>query len=333
MPLYTDIRPKSLDELYGNRSTIEAIRALFEDGPEKAPRAFLLTGPSGTGKTTTARIIASMVGCSEIDLVEMNAADSRGIDTIRELIARSEIRPMASKYRVFILDEFHQSTGAAQNCLLKAIEDGPKHCFWIICTTDLQGIIKTIQNRCNIFRMNPLRPAEMAELIRKSALTLTEDGIEPELIELISEASGGSPRKALVILEKVIFVPSLKDAKEIIKAEPDAEAGESTELLELLKAVSYGKNPKKVIGLLSELQDDPEKTRIALVNFCGNRLLKEPEKDSVWLVQLIQTLTREPAPMFSPTAKSDLVSRILWAFQAEERTTALIARGLEMKEV
>ena len=317
MPLYCDIRPQTLDDLVGNRSTVSAIRALFADGPEKAPRSFLLTGPSGTGKTTTARIIASMVGCHEIDLVELNSADARGIDTIRELIQQASIRPMMSRYRVFILDEAHGCTPQAQSALLKGLEDGPDHCFWILCTTDLGGIIKTIQNRCNIFTMAPLRPAEMKGLLVSAAEQLVDGGIEDHLINMIAEASGGSPRKALVLLEKVALVPSLKEAKELLACEPDSD-GATPQMIDLLRSVAFGSSARNAVAMLWGLEEDAEKTRIALINYAGAKLGKEPEcGEATWLAHMITRIGG--GPLYGPTARAELAARLVMAYSTFSR--------------
>ncbi|KKK50168.1 hypothetical protein LCGC14_3127730 [marine sediment metagenome] len=126
MSLYVKYRPKSFEEMSGNVEVITYLREALSD-LEKCPKVFLFFGETGTGKTTIARIISEQLGCGELDYVEVDSANFRGIDTVREL--RKSSRFHASKpggSRVWVIDEVHKATTDAQNALLKLLEE-PKN--------------------------------------------------------------------------------------------------------------------------------------------------------------------------------------------------------------
>ena len=143
-------RPKRLADFLGNTETVQALRALMER--EEMPHTILFTGPSGTGKTTLARIVARRLQCSEHDLQELNTADFRGIDTIRDVVRNMALCPMSGSCRVWILDEVHQLSKDAQHALLKALEDTPKHVYFLLATTDPAKLLPTIRTRCVTFK-------------------------------------------------------------------------------------------------------------------------------------------------------------------------------------
>jgi len=127
-PLHIDYRPKTLKEMEGNRSTVDSLQAVLSRESD-IPHAFLFSGSAGCGKTSLGRIVASELGCAPADFREIDTADFRGIDTIREIKNQARLKPLAGKVRVWLLDEFHKSTADAQNALLKILEEPPSHDF------------------------------------------------------------------------------------------------------------------------------------------------------------------------------------------------------------
>lgn len=198
--LYKRHRPTRLDALIGQPAAVKVIQGWIEK--ESIPHAILLSGPSGCGKTTVARIIKKQVGCTERrDFIEINAASSRGVDTIREIESVKNIYPIG-KSRVYFLDEAHMLTKEAQNSLLKLLEDTPPHIYFFLCTTDPQKLIKTIITRCSEVKLRSLSAAEICTLLdrvsEEEKFKLTED-----VRDRITDAAGGSARQALVLLHMI----------------------------------------------------------------------------------------------------------------------------------
>jgi DNA polymerase III gamma/tau subunit len=218
MPLHIDYRPKTLDEFVGNESLKESLETILQRSDK--PHAFLFQGPSGCGKTTLARIVAKKLGCDDNDYQELNISDARGIESARQIITEMNYKPMYGPVKVYCLDECQQSTDAFQQSLLKAFEDTPEHVFFILCTTDPDKLKKTIQNRCTKFTVKKLPGPKMATLIQY-VLESENVNFPTEAIDKIVELSEGSPRQALVLLDKVIDIPDdagvLRALDEMIK--------------------------------------------------------------------------------------------------------------------
>ncbi len=241
--LYHKYRPKRFSEVVGHKEVVKSLKKAITS--EQPSQVFLLTGDSGTGKTSSARIIALSLNCEArdedgepclecksckvimsgacVDIHEKNAADHRGIDAVRELSSTMTLLPMQIKNKVYILDEFHQMTKEAQSSLLKVLEEAPKRVFIILCTTNPEKILPTVKSRCQSFRFKNLSNTEINNLLEQvcayEGLSLSK-----QTLDAIATSSGGSPRNALVRLQQVMQLGEASEA-EIVKLLEVEDAG------------------------------------------------------------------------------------------------------------
>ena len=207
-------RPKSLDELVGQPTAVSQLK-----GFKRIPQALMLVGPSGVGKTTTARILRDMLGVARSDYHEVNAASSRGIDTVREMKLIMDKHALA-KAKMCVFDEAHQLSkrkdGDAQTALLKMLEEPPRDAYYILCTTDPDDLLKTIRTRCTKVEFKSVSEGDLLKLLHKVCKAEQLAVFENVLVE-IAEAAEGGPRLALNLLNQVAGVKDVTEQLEIVK--------------------------------------------------------------------------------------------------------------------
>jgi DNA polymerase-3 subunit gamma/tau len=275
--LYLKYRPSSFDDIVGNGEVIQILRnQLGKDSKQSMPKSLLFHGPTGCGKTTLGRIVANELGAKGNDIREIDSADFRGIDTIREIRKQSTYKPLEGPCRVWILDECHKMTGDAQTALLKALEDTPNHVFYILCTTEPQKLLPTIRGRCAQYQVNPLSEKEMKVLLRR-VVKAEGESLAKEIYEQITQDSLGHPRNALQILAQVL---SVEEDKRMDIAKRSAETQSKT--IELCRALVKRESWSVVAGILSGLkEEDPESVRRAVLGYCQAILLGKNADPSV----------------------------------------------------
>jgi DNA polymerase-3 subunit gamma/tau len=219
---YRKWRPQTLSEVVGQEPVTQTLRHAIESG--KTAHAYLFCGPRGTGKTSTARILAKAVNCPNqaggdpcnacdicrsvaegraLDVIEIDAASNRGIDEIRSLREKANYAPSLARYKVYIVDEVHMLTEAACNALLKTLEEPPPHVIFVLATTEAHKVLPTIVSRCQRFNFHRLR---QTKIVDKLELICKKEKIhvEPASLELIARAATGSLRDAENILQQMI---------------------------------------------------------------------------------------------------------------------------------
>lgn len=213
-------RPKAFEDLVGQST---AARQLTEFVRKKAvPHALLFVGPSGCGKTTAARVLAPLVGCAGLGYQEVNASSDRGIEMVRDIQGRMPLSPMQGKSKVFVLDECHALLKPSQEALLKTLEDTPKHCYFILCTSSPDKLIAAVKTRCTQVKFGRVGLKDLMTLVRSVLAKETKPGHlighGEEVYERLVEAADGSARKALVLLEQVQQVTTEEEAFEVLEA-------------------------------------------------------------------------------------------------------------------
>jgi len=228
MELYKKYRPTKFSEVVGQDEVVEV---LTEFGKRKSiPHCILFVGPSGCGKTTIARILRKKMKCGDTDFQEMNVADFRGIDMVRDIRSRMSLAPINGKVRVWLIDECASLTKDAMNAFLKMLEDTPDHVYFFLATTDPQKLLRTIRTRATEIAVKPLNSSDMEKLIKQIVAKEQQEmgvvsNITEDITDKIVKLTDGSPRKALVLLNQVIGIEDEEKALAVLSdgvAEEDA---------------------------------------------------------------------------------------------------------------
>jgi DNA polymerase III subunit gamma/tau len=226
-PLHHKYRPQTFKDLVGQSAIADTLIKAIELA--KIAPAYLFTGPRGTGKTSSARILAKSLNClahhrptatpcgkcevclaiaqgNALDVVEIDAASNTGVDNIREIIERSRFAPVQSRYKVYAIDECHMLSTAAFNALLKTLEEPPAQVVFILATTDPQRVLPTIISRCQRFDYRRIPLEAMVEHLRYIA---GEEGIDItlEAITLVAQIANGGLRDAESLLDQLSLAP------------------------------------------------------------------------------------------------------------------------------
>ena len=274
--LAAKIRPKTFSSIVGNEETVASIKSLLKQ--KTFPSTLMLTGESGTGKTTLARIIANKLNA---DLVEFNCADIRGMDDFREIIRDMSINTISGNKRVLILDEVHQLPKATQDLLLKPLEDGSSCTITILCTTNPEKLKKTIRTRATAFSCSLLTDAELI-LVLKRACKLTKTKVSDKVLAKIADKANGSARMALTIFESL----SGLSEKEMLKRLLSMKDGEyDTAIIDLCrKLMNKSTKWKAIVEIVGELKEEPESIRYAVLGYATACMKNERTVHNAYIV-------------------------------------------------
>ena len=278
-------RPQTFDDLIGQEVVAETITNSIK--ADKIPNAYLFTGIRGIGKTTTARIVAKALNCSNgidnlckenlcencdsitnsshIDVMELNGADKTSINDIREIIELSKYRPASAKYKIFIIDEVHQISTSAFNGLLKILEEPPEYIKFIFATTEIRKVPVTILSRCQRFDLSRIKSSELFDFIKK--IKDKENGkVTEDALKLIVKISEGSVRDALSLLDRGLL--SLNKDKELDLSEAQKIFGyfDKSQLIEMFNLVLQG-DEKKVLEIYRKIFDQGINPKVFINDF------------------------------------------------------------------
>lgn len=225
MSFYRKYRPQTFEDVMGQSHIAETLRNALSSEPLRISHAYLFCGPRGTGKTTTARILAKCLNCEKgptatpcnecdfcrrvqenqpvMDLVEIDAASNTQVDKIREvIIEKVNMAPAQGRYRVYIIDEVHMLSGSSFNALLKTLEEPPAHAIFILATTDAHKIPVTVTSRCQRYDFRRVGLPDIEERLQFVAQK-EEIELEADAAQLIARSADGALRDALSLLEQV----------------------------------------------------------------------------------------------------------------------------------
>jgi DNA polymerase-3 subunit gamma/tau len=269
--LYRKYRPKTFSEIVGQEHVVSVLRSAVASG--RTPHAYLFSGPRGTGKTTSARILAKALNCESLKagepcnecascreiqsgaswaVTELDAASNNGVDAIRDLTAKAHLAS-PGRNKVYIVDEVHMLSTAASNALLKTLEEPPFNVVFILATTDPQKVLPTVRSRCQHLEFRLLKDDELAALVRHVA---ESEGIaiSEEMVAEVVARGRGSARDALTALEYALVAgraQTLPDVARLAEAVAGLEYGGV--LLAIGELVSAGVDPVQVASDLAEL--------------------------------------------------------------------------------
>jgi len=281
-------RPQTFDDVVGQDHVVRTLRNAINR--DRIAHAYLFVGPRGTGKTSTARIFAKALNCtdgpkadfdpadpacqsiadgSHLDVIEIDGASNNGVEQVRELRETVQYAPAQGRYKVYIIDEVHMLSSAAFNALLKTLEEPPEHVKFVFATTDPQKVLATIVSRCQRFDLKPIPAGLIVERLHAIA-TKEKVKVTPEALACIARMADGGMRDAQSILDQMISFcgnditePDVLDVYGLVSAE---------KLTDLAGAIAAGDHARIV----------------ALVDECD-----ESGRDLVRLLADLQTVVRE----------------------------------------
>ena len=278
-------RPQTFDDLIGQDVVAETISNSIK--ANKVPNAYLFTGIRGIGKTTTARIVAKSLNCSNgidnlcknelcenctaiansnhIDVLEMDAASKTGVDDVRDLIEFSRYGPTTAKYKIFIIDEVHMLSKQAFNALLKTLEEPPEYLKFIFATTEIKKIPITVVSRCQRFDLSRIKSLELFNFIKE--IKVKESGnASDDALKLIVKISEGSVRDALSLLDRALLTLDKDKELDLTSAQKIFGYFDKSQLITLFELIFAGKE-KEVLSTYREIYNQGVEPRIFINDF------------------------------------------------------------------
>ncbi len=272
--LYRRFRPQRFADMVGQEHVSETLRNAVRN--DRVAHAYLFCGPRGCGKTTSARILAKALNCTNLqdgepcgtcdscvqvaagtsmDIIEMDAASNNGVDTMRELVSRASLGT-AGRRKVYILDEVHMLSTAASNTLLKTLEEPPPHVVFVLATTDPQKVLPTIRSRTQVFEFRLFPIDALTGLVRDVA---SQAGLELDdaTLAAVAKRGNGSARDALSALDSVAASGGISDAFDITELAAAVGNRDVSEILRSIdRASERGRDSRQLARDLIEVLRD-----------------------------------------------------------------------------
>ncbi|MDR5697392.1 MAG: DNA polymerase III subunit gamma/tau [Armatimonadota bacterium] len=348
--LYRKWRPQTFDDVVGQERVTRTLRNAVAAG--RVAHAYLFSGHRGTGKTTTARILAKALNCEQgptpdpcnvceqcrsigdgysLDVIELDAASNRGIDEIREIREKVRLSPAAGRYKVYILDEAHMLTTEAENALLKTLEEPPSHVVFVLVTTEPHRLPPTILSRCQRFEFRRIPTATIAGRLSRIA---AGEGIpaQPSALYRIAQSADGALRDAESLLDQIagtIDGEITDDAVVRLLGTPDDE------MLDMVTCAVRDGDVASALRIASEVADSGQDVRQVLRRLVGHfrdLLILRTVPDGRDLVDVTDERyerLRDDAQAYSAEEILRVIS-VLSAAESEARWTTQARLSLEM---
>ncbi|MBD2327187.1 DNA polymerase III subunit gamma/tau [Alkalinema sp. FACHB-956] len=285
IPLHHKYRPQTFAQLVGQ----EAIATTLSNAltQKRIAPAYLFTGARGTGKTSSARILAKSLNCiagseptphpcgqcetcreitqgSALDVIEIDAASNTGVDNIRELIERAQFAPVRCRYKVYVIDEVHMLSNAAFNALLKTLEEPPERVVFVLATTDPQRVLPTIISRCQRFDFRRIPLEAMVQHLGQIAQQ-EQIAIAPDAVQLVAQISQGGMRDAESLLDQLSLLAgevTVEKVWDLVGAVPERD------LMALVQAIATD-DPETMLDHTRRLMDRGREPLIVLQNLAS----------------------------------------------------------------
>ncbi|MGI0482367.1 DNA polymerase III subunit gamma/tau [Geminocystis sp. CENA526] len=284
-PLHHKYRPQTFAQLAGQEAIAQTLINAIKS--EKIVPAYLFCGPRGTGKTSSARILAKSLNClqsdrptdepcgvceacksitngSALDVIEIDAASNTGVDNIREIIEKAQFAPVQCRYKVYVIDECHMLSTAAFNALLKTLEEPPSRVIFVLATTDPQRVLPTIISRCQRFDYRRI-PLEAMIIHLQDIATKENIDITSEALSIVAQLSNGGMRDAQSLLDQLSLLSETITPQKVWDL---VGAVSEQDLLELIQSIATD-NPENVITQCRKLLDRGREPIIVLQNLAN----------------------------------------------------------------
>lgn len=303
--LASKYRPRTLEEVVGQDAAVSTL--LYTIGNDLS-HAFLLSGPTGVGKTTLARAAARLLNAERY---EIDAATYTGIDAMRGVQTNATYMPLAADRRALIVDEAHRLSQQAWDSCLKMLEEPPAHVYWFLCTTAPGKLPATIRNRCTELRLQPIPVEDLHWLLGSIVAVEWGEPVDDAVLKLCAVEADGSARKAIVNLS-MCHTLNREQARAVLRerAEPQPVA----DLCQLLmKGARHDRSWLQAMAIVANMSDDSEQHRINVCNYLSAVLRKsKTDSDAAYLLNILEQFSMPYHPGEKQAGLLRSIGRVLF---------------------